>query len=354
MHRARGEVRQATFADTEAPERVLTVENLSVDLHLPEGVLHAVQGVSLHVDRGETLCIVGESGCGKTLTALALMDLLPHRARRNADQLAFLGRDLLQLNEREIEDLRGDRIAMIFQDPMTSLNPSYTIGSQLEEVLRRHRRASARVARDRALEVCERVGVTPAPQRLAQYPHQLSGGLCQRVMIAMALMCEPAVVVADEPTTSLDVTLQAQILRLLADLQRDHRLAMILITHDLGIVAQVATRVMVMYAGQVVETATAERLFRGPRHPYTRGLLACLPASGTAAPGTHLGTLAGTVPTLFERRPGCAFASRCPLVIDACLTESLALRSLPQSGHAVRCLRAWDSAGPLDATGSSR
>ena len=344
-----GEVRQTALAAAQTSGRVLSVENLSVDFHLPEGTLHAVQGVSFHVDRGETLCIVGESGCGKSLTALALMGLLPRGARRTAEQLAFLGRDLPGLSHREIEDLRGDRIAMIFQDPMTSLNPSFTIGTQLEEVLRRHRRVSGRVARDRAIHLCERVGVTPPLQRLAQYPHQLSGGLCQRVMIAMALMCEPALVIADEPTTALDVTHQAQILRLLTDLQRDYRLALILITHDLGIVAQVATRVMVMYAGQVVEMATAEQLFGTPCHPYTRGLLACLPAPGTGGRGARLGTLAGTVPPLFERLPGCHFASRCPLVVAACRAEPVALARLPETGRAVRCLRAVGSAGPPNA-----
>ena len=324
-------------------ERVLTVENLSVDLPLPEGILHAVQGVSFHVDRGETLCIVGESGCGKSLTALALMHLLPHGARRAADRLSFLGRDLLGLRERDMADLRGNRIAMIFQDPMTSLNPSYTVASQLEEVLRRHRRVTGRAARDRAVELCERVGVTPAAQRLKQYPHQLSGGLCQRVMIAMALLCEPALVIADEPTTALDVTIQAQILRLLAELQREFRMGLILITHDLGIVAQVATRVIVMYAGQVAETATVEQIFRSARHPYTQGLLACLPVPG-APRGARLGTVPGTVPTLLERFPGCHFASRCPIVIDACRTTTVALESLHEEhGHAVRCLRAVGS-----------
>jgi peptide/nickel transport system ATP-binding protein len=350
MHRGRSEVEPATSADMETPERILTVESLSIDVHLAEGILHAVQGVSLHVDRGETLCIVGESGCGKTLTALALMDLLPHRARRTADRLAFLGRDLLGLRPCEIEDLRGDRIAMIFQDPMTSLNPCYTIGNQLVEVLRRHRGVARRVAQDRAIELCERVGVTPARERLAQYPHQLSGGLCQRVMIAMALMCEPALVIADEPTTSLDVTNQAQVLRLLMDLQRDYRLALILITHDMGIVAQIATRVIVMYAGEIVETATAGQLFRAPLHPYTRGLLACLPSGGATA-GAHLGTLAGAVPALFEHPAGCRFANRCPLVITACRNDSPPLTPLSESNHAVRCLRAVDSAGLLDAGG---
>jgi peptide/nickel transport system ATP-binding protein len=204
------------------------------------------------------------------------------------------------------------------------------------------------VARDRAVELCERVGVTPALERLTQYPHQLSGGLCQRVMIAMALMCEPALIIADEPTTALDVTLQAQILRLLVELQNDYRLALILITHDLGIVAQVATRVIVMYAGEIVETATARQLFRAPRHPYTQGLLACLPASGAVAPGGRLGTVPGIVPSLFERPSECHFANRCALVVDACRAAPVALTSLPEAGHAVRCLRVSGFAEPPD------
>lgn len=333
-------------SDTSVSERVLTVENLTVELALPAGRASVVEGVGFHVDRGETLCIVGESGCGKSLTALALMDLLPPGARRTADRLALLGRDLIGMRERDMENLRGDRIAMIFQDPVGALNPAYTIGNQLEEVLRRHRRVSRRQARDRAFELCERVGVTPAEQRLKQYPHQLSGGLCQRVMIAMALMCEPALVIADEPTTALDVTLQAQILRLLAELQRDYRMGLILITHDLGIVAQVATRVVVMYAGQVAEAASAEQIFRAPRHPYTQGLLACVPTPSAIRPGERLGTVPGAVPTLSQRFPGCRFASRCPIVTDACRTTSVALTAAGEGNHAVRCLRASDHAQP--------
>ncbi len=322
--------------------RILTVENLSVDLQLPEGALRAVEATSFHVDRGETVCIVGESGCGKSLTAFALMELLPAGARRSAERLSFLERDLLSLTDREIEDLRGNRVAMIFQNPASSLNPSYTVGTQLEEVWRRHRNASTRAARARAIELCERVGVTPALQRLKQYPHELSGGLCQRVMIAMALMCEPALVIADEPTTALDVTLQAQILRLLQELQHDSQLSLILITHDLSIVAQVATRVLVMYAGQIVESASAAQIFRTPRHPYTRGLLACVPTSTTAVPGRHLGALAGVVPTLFEQFTGCRFADRCPLVLDACRNAPPPLIG-SEAGHAVRCLRAAET-----------
>ena len=246
-------------------ERILTVEDLRVALPVPAGTLNAVQGVSFHVDRGETLCIVGESGCGKTLTALAVMDLLPQRALRTAARLELEGRDLARSAERAMADIRGNRMAMIFQEPMTSLNPAYTIGNQLEEALLRHRRTSRREARERAVYLLDRVGITAAASRLKQYPHQLSGGLRQRVMIAMALMCSPSLLLADEPTTALDVTIQAQILHLLAELQRELAMGLVLITHDLGIVARIATRVVVMYAGQVVETGRGRRHLPRPR-----------------------------------------------------------------------------------------
>jgi peptide/nickel transport system ATP-binding protein len=321
-------------------ERILTVENLSVDIPAPAGMLHPVQSVTFHVDRGETLCIVGESGCGKSLTALALMDLLPPRAKRAADRLTFAGESLPEKDERAMEDLRGDRMAMIFQEPMTSLNPAYTIGNQLEETLLRHRRVTRREARARAVYLLERVGITPAAQRLSQYPHQLSGGLRQRVMIAMGLMCGPDLIVADEPTTALDVTIQAQILRLLAELQREFRMGLILITHDLGIVARIATRVVVMYAGQVVETGPVERIFSRPLHPYTRGLLACIPVPGRTRRGELLGTIAGMVPTLIGIIPGCHFAARCPYATEACRAAPVRLEEDPVEAWAVRCLRA--------------
>jgi peptide/nickel transport system ATP-binding protein len=222
-------------------DRILTVEGLEVSLPVPSGTLNAVQGVSFHVDRGETVCIVGESGCGKSLTALAIMDLLPKRARRVAAELNLLGQPMVGVPETAMSDLRGNRMAMIFQEPMTSLNPAYTIGNQLEEALLRHRRVKRSEARDRAVHLLERVGITAAGQRLRQYPHQLSGGLRQRVMIAMALMTGPDLIIADEPTTALDVTIQAQILHLLAELQREFHMGLVLITHDLGVVARIAT-----------------------------------------------------------------------------------------------------------------
>jgi peptide/nickel transport system ATP-binding protein len=320
-------------------ERILTVEDLKVALPVPGGTLNAVQGVSFHVDRGETLCIVGESGCGKTLTALAIMNLLPQRARRSAARLELMAGDLAGLDERAMSDVRGNRIAMIFQEPMTSLNPAYTIGNQLEEALLRHRRVSRRQARDRAVHLLERVGITAVQSRLRQYPHQLSGGLRQRVMIAMALMCGPSLILADEPTTALDVTIQAQILHLLAELQREFAMGLILITHDLGIVARIATRVVVMYAGQVVEAGPAAAVFTRPAHPYTVGLLACIPVPGRTRRGDRLGTIPGLVPSLIGETRGCSFAGRCPHVVETCRQSAVPLGPVGSSPHLVRCIR---------------
>jgi peptide/nickel transport system ATP-binding protein len=316
---------------------LLTVENLRLDIPLPAGMLHPVRGVSFDVVRGETLCLVGESGCGKSLTALALMDLLPRAAKRTAEALVFEGTDLRHLGERAMADLRGDKIAMIFQEPMTSLNPAYTVGDQLMEVLLRHRSVSRAEARERAAYLLNRVGITAAESRLRQYPHQLSGGLRQRVMIAMALMCGPDLIIADEPTTALDVTIQAQILRLLADLQREFHMTMILITHDLGVVARVATRVAVMYAGQIVETGTAEELFARPLHPYTQGLLRCIPGVGTTRPGEHLGSIPGMVPNLIGDLRGCSFRDRCPHAFADCAATQVPLHALTH-GRGYRCL----------------
>src|SRR5262245_53160122 len=320
-------------------QRVLTVEDLRVSLPVPAGSLRAVQGVSFHVDRGETLCIVGESGCGKSLTALAIMDLLPANAERTAARLDLEGQSLTSRNERAMSDIRGNRMAMIFQEPMTSLNPAYSIGDQLAETLRRHKRVSYRDARARAVELLERVGITAAANRLKQYPHQLSGGLRQRVMIATALMCQPALILADEPTTALDVTIQAQILHLLARLQREFAMGLVLITHDLGIVARIATRVVVMYAGEVVEIGSAAAIFAAPAHPYTRGLLACIPVPGRTRRGERLGTIPGMVPSLIGKTQGCSFAGRCPYAIDACRRADVLLEPAGAGPHLVRCIR---------------
>jgi peptide/nickel transport system ATP-binding protein len=294
---------------------LLEIERLRVEFG---GRTAAVRGASLSVTKGETHCLVGESGCGKSVTALAVMNLLARGARRDADRMSFAGQDILRLSEAGMARLRGDRMSMIFQEPMTSLNPAYTVGSQMAEVLRRHRGISRGKAMDRAAELLGRVGITAPGMRLGQYPHQLSGGLRQRVMIAMALMCEPELLIADEPTTALDVTVQAQILRLLAGLQRDLGLGILLITHDLGIVARVAQRVSVMYAGEVVESAPTAELFAAPRHPYTRGLLTCVPVPGKIRRDQPLGSIPGVVPRIQPGFAGCAFRDRCAHAAPDC------------------------------------
>jgi peptide/nickel transport system ATP-binding protein len=317
---------------TSAPEPVLSVKNLRVSFG---GQMEAVRGASLAVAHGETHCLVGESGCGKSISALSVMNLLPRGAIRTADHIRFHGQELLGMSERQIARLRGDKIAMIFQEPMTSLNPAYTIGSQMSEVLQRHRRASRRQAMDRAAELLARVGITAPAMRLAQYPHQLSGGLRQRVMIAMALMCDPELLIADEPTTALDVTVQAQILRLLQKLQQELGLALLLITHDLGVVARIGQRVSVMYAGEVVETGTVAKVFAAPTHPYTRGLLDCIPVPGKTMAGEPLGNIPGVVPRLPAGFEGCAFRDRCALAIPEC-AGTVPLREAGD-GHSYLC-----------------
>ncbi|AIB15765.1 peptide ABC transporter substrate-binding protein (plasmid) [Azospirillum argentinense] len=318
---------------------ILEVEGLCVDIPTPAGTLHAVRDVSFRVGKGEILCIVGESGCGKSLTSLALMDLLPGRARREARRLSFAGTDLGTLSPRAMRNLRGNRMAMIFQEPMTSLNPAFTIGNQMAEALRCHTRASAAEARERAAELLALVGVPAGRDRLNQYPHQLSGGLRQRVMIAMALMGSPDLLIADEPTTALDVTIQAQILHLLEDLRDRTGLSIVLITHDLGVVAQLADRVVVMYAGSVVEEGPVDEVFGRPAHPYTRGLLECVPVPGRTPPGSLLGSIPGVVPSLIGAIPGCPFSARCSFAADACLTRQPPLRSAGAShSHSFRCV----------------
>ncbi len=298
-------------------------------------VSEAVRGVDIDVARGETHCLVGESGCGKSVSSLAVMGLLARRGIRTAERLDFAGQDLRGLSESAMSKLRGDKLAMIFQEPMTSLNPAYTIGSQMAEVRLRHRGGSKRAALDRAAGLLTRVGITAPGMRLAQFPHQLSGGLRQRVMIAMALMCDPELLIADEPTTALDVTVQAQILRLLAELQRELGLAILLITHDLGIVARMAHRVSVMYAGRVVESATAQDLFAAPSHPYTRGLLDCVPIPGKMARGAPLGSIPGTVPRIPMGFMGCGFRDRCAHATAAC-AQDLPMQAVGET-HRYEC-----------------
>jgi peptide/nickel transport system ATP-binding protein len=305
---------------------LLAVEGLTVDLATARGTLHAVRNVSFSIARGETLCLVGESGCGKSMTAYSLMGLLPRGAVRTASELMFQGEDLNGATAKRFAHLRGNRIAMVFQEPMTALNPAYTVGDQLTEVHRRHAGSTRAQARDRAVELLGQVGISAPAERLRQYPHQLSGGLRQRIVIAMALMCAPALLIADEPTTALDVTIQAQILRLLVELQKNLGISMLLITHDLGVVARVAHRVLVMYAGEIVEGGTAQAVFAAPRHPYTRGLLASIPVPGRTAPGARLGAIPGTVPPLIGEMRGCAFRDRCAYAAAAC-AEPVAVRS---------------------------
>jgi peptide/nickel transport system ATP-binding protein len=315
---------------------VLDVRGLSVDIATAQGTLHAVRDVSFQVRRGETLCIVGESGCGKSMTSLALMSLLPKLARRSARQFSFLGEDLGQASPKRINNLRGNKMAMIFQEPMTALNPAYTIGDQLMEPYLHHCNDDTAQARDRAVELLGKVGIASAAERMGQYPHQLSGGLRQRVMIAMALMCGPELLIADEPSTALDVTIQAQILRLLADLQRDLGIALVLITHDLGVVARIAHRVAVMYAGEFVEEGSVRELFATPHHPYTRGLLRCIPIPGRTAPGEQLGAIAGVVPSLIGDFQGCAFRDRCQFAQAAC-AQTVPMQNSPV-GQSWRCI----------------
>ena len=314
---------------------LLEVEDLSVDIATAAGTLHAVQQVSFGVERGRTLCIVGEFGCGKSLTALAIMDLLPRRATRSASRLMFAGEDLATAGAGATARLRGDRLSMIFQEPMTSLNPVFTIGDQLTAVLRQHRSVGRRAARDRAVYLLERVGISAPELRLAQFPHELSGGLRQRVMIAMALMCDPILLLADEPTTALDVTIQAELLRLLVDLQAEFGMGMILITHDLGVVSRIADEVAVMYAGQIVEAGSVEQIFEAPQHPYTRGLMNCLPAPDRPRL-QHLPSIRGTVPSLVGDLTGCHFRDRCEYAHAAC-EANVALRP-SGDGHPYRCV----------------
>ncbi|WP_372624434.1 ABC transporter ATP-binding protein [Falsiroseomonas sp.] len=315
---------------------ILEVRHLAVRIPVADGVLHAVRDVSLTVARGETLCVVGESGCGKSLTSLAVMGLLPASARRTAERMDFAGEDLLKVTPSRLRELRGNRMAMIFQEPMTSLNPAWTIGDQLTEPFLRHDKGNRRQATDRAVQLLERVGIAAAGRRLVQYPHELSGGLRQRVMIAMALMCGPDLILADEPTTALDVTIQAEILHLLAELQREMGMGLLLVTHDLGIVARVAHRVAVMYAGEVVESGPTATVFDEPRHPYTRGLIDCIPIPARSKPGVPLGTIPGLVPSLVGGMEGCAFRERCAFATEPCT------RTVPVSqgaeDHAWRCV----------------
>ena len=318
-------------------QSVLSVEKLCVDIPTPDGVMHPVRDVSFEVRRGETLCIVGESGSGKSMTALALLDLLPKGAFRRATSLRFNGEELKDDFGLRVAGLRGNRIAMIFQDPMTALDPCYRIGDQMCEILQQHRRISTRDARQRALELLHKVGIPSPEERLSQFPHQLSGGLRQRVMIAMALLCEPELIIADEPTTALDVTIQAQILRLLRDIQRDTGIGLILITHDLGVVAGMADRIVVMYGGEVVELGTCDEVLAKPLHPYTVGLMRSIPVPGETKRGEMLGFIPGVVPRQSGERTSCGFVDRCPYASAGCSAGPVGLNDAG-GGHLIRCI----------------
>lgn len=323
---------------------LLRVDELRVDFHSRSGVTRAVDGVSFEVTVGETLAIVGESGCGKTVTALSILRLIaspPGRVAANA--ISFDGVDLLKKTEREMQSMRGNRIAMIFQEPMTSLNPIMQIGKQIAEPLIKHLGLSPAQARTRAIELLDTVHVASPKQRVREYPHQLSGGMRQRVMIAMALACQPALLIADEPTTALDVTIQAQILDLMAQVKARFGTATILITHDLGVVANIAQRVVVMYAGRKVEEGGVIDIFREPLHPYTRGLMSAMPRSygsysSSSAHRPRLTDIPGVVPSLRQPIRGCAFAPRCAISIDRCVKESPPLREWAP-GHVAACHR---------------
>lgn len=299
---------------------LLSVEGLSIGFATEEGPIRVVEDVSFAVKGGETLGLVGESGCGKSVTAQTIMRLLPSPPSRiEAGRIDFNGIDLAQASEAQMRKIRGNDIAMIFQEPMTSLNPTMTIGDQIAESLLLHKGARASDARPKVLDMLRQVGIGRPEKRITQYPHELSGGLRQRVMIAMALVCEPKLLIADEPTTALDVTIQAQILELMKQLQRDLGIAMLLITHDLGVVEEMCREVVVMYAGRIAEKAPAKTLFTKPRHPYTVGLLAASPRK--ALRGQTLPTIPGTVPPPSKRGQGCSFAERCPRALPRCRTD---------------------------------
>src|SRR5262249_31528485 len=317
------------------PQPVLSIRNLVVEFATDEGRLRAVDGVSLDVPRGQALGLVGESGSGKTVTALSILRLVPMPPGRIVSgRVLYGGRDLLALSEKELQKIRGDRIAMIFQDPMTSLNPVYTVGDQVAEAVRIHQRRSRRGAAARAVELLGKVGIPEPATRARSYPHELSGGMRQRVMIAMALALGPEVLIADEPTSALDVTIQAQILELLGRLQRELGMSILLITHDLGVVAEICDQVAVMYAGQLVERAATRELFRAPRHPYTAGLLASVPRLDAGA--TRLREIPGIVPDLRALPPGCRFQDRCPRVRERCRREEPPLVEV-EPGRPARC-----------------
>jgi len=320
-------------------ERLLEIRGLKTHFSTDEGMVHAVDGVDLAVESGETLGLVGESGCGKSVTALSVLKLIAAPPGRIVDgEILWRGRNLVPLGPQDMQKIRGKEIAIVFQEPMTSLNPVYTVGDQIAEVIRLHEGLGKRAALDRAVEMLRLVHIANPERRVGDYPHQFSGGMRQRVMIAMALSCIPALLIADEPTTALDVTIQAQILDLLAEMKSRLGMAVILITHAMGVVAETAQRVVVMYAGKVVEEAPVEQLFAQPRHPYTQGLIRSIPRiDRSATRKSRLESIAGVVPSLLDPMPGCRFAPRCPFARAACLEASPPLREVA-AGHKVACV----------------
>jgi oligopeptide/dipeptide ABC transporter ATP-binding protein len=326
-------------------EALLEVRNLRTSFPSEEGVVHAVDNISFNVRRGEAVALVGESGCGKSVTAMSIMRLVASPGRITAGHIRYKGRDLAKLSEREMREVRGNDIAMVFQEPMTSLNPVFKVGAQVAEAIRIHRKVSKREAWKQAGEMLELVTIPDPVKRLDDYPHQLSGGMRQRVMIAMALSCDPELLIADEPTTALDVTIQAQIMELLGGLQKKLGLAILLITHDLGVVAEFCERIIVMYTGRIVEQAPVLELFANPAHPYTRGLLKSLPSVTRAGEGGRLPTIAGMVPPISKLPPGCKFNPRCPDVMPICLGNEPA-RMIVAPEHDARCYLHGDEADP--------
>lgn len=316
-------------------DALLTVEHLEIDLPAQGGYVRVIDDVSFTIGRGEMVGLAGESGSGKTMTALAIMGLLPSRSPRVSGRIVFEGIDLLGLSRRDRQSLRGSAMSMVFQEPMTSLHPAFTVGEQIAEVVRTHQKVSRSAARARAVEMLDIVGISGAGVRADSYPYEFSGGMQQRVMIAIALACSPRLLIADEPTTALDVTVQAQIVELLEDLQRDFEMAVLFVTHDLGLLAQLAERMMVMYAGQVVENAAVSTVLRHPRHPYTEALIRAAPQP--ALKGERLPTIPGAPPRPGRFEPGCRFAPRCTYALDVCREAAPTMESL--AGHEVRCVR---------------
>lgn len=324
--------------DVEAGERLLEVRDLKTYFETRDGVVKAVDGVDFHVDRGEVLGLVGESGCGKSVTSLSVMGLVPHPGRIVGGEVLFGGVNIAEMRASQLRKLRGDHLSMIFQQPTSSLNPVHRAGLQIKEVFELHRNWADEVEEEKVIEMLTKVGLPDPERRARSFPHELSGGMAQRVMIAMALACEPELLIADEPTTALDVTIQAQILDLINDLKEETRTAVILITHDLGVVAEMADRVAVMYAGRIVEEADVSTIFNEPKHPYTQGLIGSIPVLGEPKP--RLATIPGVVPSLVDMDPGCRFASRCVSRVEhgleICTQVEPDLMNL-EEGHKVRC-----------------